>query len=313
MCLFSVICMLLRSKMSAGVIRECVYCIRQNIDDHFSYQFCFCREIHGLVGDYLSLSQVANKDPNCLLSLAGPNFFNFGLALTMRKSSPWLHDINQAVLKHQENDTIQTIEERWFNKKSCDVRPFTKLGITNFSGLFMAAVIVLGFCVFAVFVEFIVVIMLIKFGKRLGAFGKSIKRFAFNVKKGEEDQINMKYSFLLRRQRKASWNVAACTEPSHTFQELGFHNDAYTPHEQGFHSDTYYTHTEQSLHDNVYFAPYQQSIRAGLKLNQGPVDHRVNEMMNGKSVLTECKYMNGHNSSRRTKSIKQNGLMVTKL
>ena len=60
--------------------------------------------------------------------------------------------------------------------------------------------------------EFSIVIMLIKCGNRLGVLGKSIKRFAFNVKKGEEDQLNMQYSFLLRRPQKASFDVTTHTE-----------------------------------------------------------------------------------------------------
>ena len=277
---------------------------------------CFFREINGLVGDYLSLSQVANKDPNCSFSLAGPNFFNFGLGLALPKASPWISDVNQAVLKHQENGTIQTIEKRWFNKNSCDSKPFTALGIINFSGLFMTVVVVLGFCVFAVLAEFFIVIMLIRLGTRLGAFGKFIKRFAFNVKEGEEDELNMKYSFLLRRQRKASWNVTPSAETTDMFQELGFHNDAsFSSRVHGFHSDTCHTPNGQCFHDNSHFTPDRQSIKVG-KLNQEGTAHNSvyenYEMINGRSTLTDYKYMNGYDNSK-TKSVKENGFMVTKL
>lgn len=64
---------------------------------------------------------------------------------------------------------------------------FNWFGIINFSGLFMVVVIVIVFCVFVVFVEVCVVVVMIKFGNNFGMFGKFIKRFVFNVKKGEED------------------------------------------------------------------------------------------------------------------------------
>ena len=203
---------------------------------HFAREFAihllltitvFCREINGLVGDYLSLSEVANNDDNCSYSLAGPNFFNFGLGLALQKGSPWLHDVNQAVLKHQENGSIKAIESRWFNKKSCDLKPFHRLGIINFSGLFMAVVIVISFCVLAVFVEVCVVVLMIKFGDNLGTLGKFIKRFVFNVKKGEEDQLDMQYSFVLRRQQNAKWDVPASHVASADLEELGFQNNGY--------------------------------------------------------------------------------------
>lgn len=246
----------------------------------------FCREIHGLVGDYLSLSQVANNDENCSYSLAGPNFFNFGLGLAMRKGSPWLHDVNQAALKHQENGSIQTIESRWFNKKNCHLKPFSRLEIINFSGLFMTLVIVIGFCLFAVFVEFFIVVLMIKFGDRLGALGKFVKRFVFNVEKGEEDQLNMQYSFLLRRQRNASWDVAAIRTEATEFEELGFHNNAYS-------------------------LSQEQSTALGQRNWNGTVHHGLHEngdvIMNGNADITDYGHING-----RTKSCKQNGI-VTKL
>lgn len=159
-----------------------------------------------------------------------------------------MDDINQAVLKNQENETIKTIEERWFNKKSCDSKPFTELGIINFSGLFMTLMLVLCFCACAVFVEFSIVIMLIKCGNRLGVLGKSIKRFAFNVKKGEEDQLNMQYSFLLRRPQKATFDVTTYTGTVDSFQELGFRNESFFKSlEQGSYYDTCYTPNEKGF------------------------------------------------------------------
>ena len=262
---------------------------------HFASQFAihllititvFCREIHGLVGDYLSLSQVANNDENCSYSLAGPNFFNFGLGLALRKGSPWLQDVNQAVLKHQENGSIKAIENRWFNKKSCDLKPFNRLGIINFSGLFMAIVFVIAFCVLAVFVEVCVVVLMIKFGDKLGTLGKFAKRFVFNVKKGEEDQLDMQYSFLVRRHQNATWDVGASHVVSTDLEELGFHNNQYT-------------------------FPKEQPMTLGDMNRNGTIHDRLHEngdvTMNGVADKRKHERTNG-----RTKSFKLNG-MVTKL
>lgn len=234
----------------------------------------------------------------------------------MRKASPWLQDVNQAVLKHQENGTIEAIEKRWFNKKSCDMNPFSELGIMNFSGLFMTVVIVLSFCVFAILVEFLLILMFMKVGNRLGKFGKFVKRFVFNLKKGEEDQVNIKYSFVFS-QRNQTWDVSASKETSEkTHQELGFLNDAYvTPGETSFHSALFNTQTEQRFHDNAYFASTKQSMK-GKKLRQKETgNHTTNknhEMSNGKATYETCKYADASDSSK-TKSLKQNGFVVTKL
>ena len=280
-------------------------------------QLQFRREIHGLVGDYLSLSQVAYKDPNCLLSLAGPNFFNFGLGLALPKASPWLDDINEAVLKNQENETIKTIQERWFNKKSCDSKPFTELGVINFSGLFMTLVLVLCFCACAVFVEFSIVIMLIKCGNRLGVLGKSIKRFAFNVKKGEEDQLNMQYSFLLRRPQKGSFDVTTWPETVDSFQELGFHNDSFFKSlEQVSHYDTHCTPNEKGFRTkNTGSTPHEQSAATLNHQGAAHYQQRVQEngeIANERELVKDSRYTNGQYRSR-TKSFKKNGSMSTKL
>lgn len=234
----------------------------------------------------------------------------------MRKASPWLRDVNQAVLKHQENGTIEAIEKRWFNKKSCDMNPFSELGIINLSGLFMTVVIVLGFCVFAILVEFLLILMFMKVGNRLGKFGKFVKRFVFNLKKGEEDQVNIKYSFVFS-QRNQTWDVSSSKETSEkTFQEFGFLNDAYvTLGESSFHSALFNTQTEQRMHDNAYFASTKQSMK-GKKLGQKETcNHTTNEnheMSYGKATYKTCKYADASDSSK-TKSLKQNGFVVTKL
>lgn len=223
----------------------------------------------------------------------------------MRKASPWLQDVNQAVLKHQENGTIEAIEKRWFNKKSCDLNPFSELGIMNFSGLFMTVVIVSSFCVFAILVEFLLILMFMKVGNRLGKFGKLVKRFVFNLKKGEEDEVNIKYWFVLS-QRNQTRDVSASKETSEkAFQELGYIND----------SALFNTQTEQQFHDDAYFASTKQSMK-GKKLRQKETgNHTTNknhEMSNVKATYETWKYADASDSSK-TKRLKQNGFVVTKL
>lgn len=221
------------------------------------------------------------------------------------------------MLKNQENETIKTIEERWFNKKSCDSKPFTELGIINFSGLFMTLMLVLCFCACAVFVEFSIVIMLIKCGNRLGVLGKSIKRFAFNVKKGEEDQLNMQYSFLLRRPQKATFDVTTYTGTVDSFQELGFRNESFFKSlEQGSYYDTCYTPNEKGFGPkNACATSHEQPMSTlnheGTAHYQQGV-HRNGEIESGKEPVRDSRYMNGHHR-RRTKSFKKNGSIATKL
>ena len=184
----------------------------------------FRREIHGLVGDYLSLSQIANNDINCSYSLAGPNFFNFGLGIALAPGSPWFKDVNEAVLRHQENGSIDVIEKRWFNKKSCALQPFSALNIGHFSGLFMAVVMVVSFCFCALAAEFLFLFILVRYGNRSGRLQTFIKRFVFNIRKGEENHLHLQFSYLLRRPRKKSWGVSndVDTPP----RELAFCNHA---------------------------------------------------------------------------------------
>lgn len=280
---------------------------------HFCYEISVRREIHGLVGDFLSLSQVANNDPNCSLSLAGPNFFNFGLGLAVQKGSPWLEDINRAVLKNQEDNTIQNIEERWFNRKSCDSKPFTELGLISLGGLFKTLVIVISFCVFAVLVEFFIIIMLIKCGRRLGELGKFIKRFAFNAKKGEENQLDMQYSFLLRRPRRVTFDINASTVATDTHQELGFHNHA---HEQDFYNDSRYQPNGYGFYNEKSIKPREQASETNKPNHDGNAHNQRRfqqngEIPNGKPSVRDHSNMNGHHYDR-TKGVKRNGSMLTK-
>ena len=123
---------------------------------------------------------------------------------------PWLQEISLSVLKHQENSTVQLIEERWFPKQTCVGNEHRPLEVIDFVGLLWVLVLVAGFSLLALLVESLVVFALIKFGKCLGPFGRLLKRFLFNVKKGEEDYFTLQYrpAGLMER----SWTVETTIE-----------------------------------------------------------------------------------------------------
>ena len=115
-----------------------------------------------------------------------------------------------SVLKHQENNTVQSIEERWFPKQTCGGNEHRPLRAIDFVGLFWVLAAVAAFSLLALLVEGLMVFTLIKCGRCLGPFGRLLKRFLFNVKKGEEDSFNLQY-----RQAKLmarSWTVETTKE-----------------------------------------------------------------------------------------------------
>lgn len=174
--------------------------------------FFSTRKLDGLVGDYLSLQQAGNKDPNCGYSLAGPNFYNFGYGFAFPKDSPWAEEATLSVLKNQENGSIQAIMDYWFNKKECSTIPVKELGPEKFIGLFLLLVGVIGFSIMALFSEMLIIFVLIKFGKRLGPLGKSMKRMIFSVRKGEENDIHIKWMQLYKRHKSMRPNEVELTE-----------------------------------------------------------------------------------------------------
>ena len=126
-------------------------------------------------------------------------------------------------------------------------------------------------------------IAMIKFGDRLGAFGKFVKRFVFNANEGEEEQLNMRYSFLLRRQQKARWDIAAANARV-TELELGFHNSAYC-------------------------FSQEQSRSLGQVNSDGSIYHG-NRMIRMNEVSQTNNYDNINGQNSRTRSLKESGMMT---
>ena len=123
---------------------------------------------------------------------------------------PWLQKIFLLVLKHQENNTDQSIEERWFPKQTCGGNEHRPLRAIDFVGLFWVLVGVAAFSLLALLVEGLMVFTLLKCGRCLGPCGRLLKRFLFNVKKGEEDYFTLQYhqAGLMAR----SWTVDTTNE-----------------------------------------------------------------------------------------------------
>lgn len=181
-------------------------------------------KIDGLVGDYLSLQQAANKIPDCSYSLAGPNFYNFGYGFAFPEGSPWAEEATLSVLKNQENGSIQAIMDYWFNKKECS-QPVQELGAEKFIGLFLLLVGVIGFSIMALISEMLIIFVLVKFGRRLGPLGKFMKRMIFSVRKGEENEIHIKWMQLYRHHKSMRPNEVEFAEARDTaFRRASFCN-----------------------------------------------------------------------------------------
>ena len=153
----------------------------------------FFRTIDGLIGDCLSFRRIASTDKNCSFTLIKEHSLKSGYGFAVSKHGmPWLQEISLSVLKHQENNTVQSIEERWFPKQTCGGNEHRPLRAIDFVGLFWVLVAVAAFSLLALLVEGLMVFTLIKCGRCLGPFGRLLKRFLFNVKKGE-DSFTLRY------------------------------------------------------------------------------------------------------------------------
>ena len=178
-----------------------------------------------MVGDYLSLQQVGNEDPQCRFSLAGPNFYTYGYGFAFPKGSPWMEEATLSVLKNQENGSIQAIIDYWFNKKECKTVPVKKLDHHKFVGLFLLIAGVIGFCFLALLSEMLIIFLLMKFGRHLGPVGKFLKRMIFSVRRGEENEIRIKWMQLYKHHKSMRPNeteIAAASDGS--FRRASFYN-----------------------------------------------------------------------------------------
>ena len=136
----------------------------------------------------------------------------------------WLQEISISVLKHQENNTVQSIEERRFSKDTCGENAHRPLEAIDFVGLFWVVAGVAAFSLLALLVESLMVFTLIKCGRSLGPFGRLLKRFLFDVKRGEEDYFTLQYrqAGLMAR----SWRVET-TNKDITHEGLSCENQGF--------------------------------------------------------------------------------------
>ena len=175
--------------------------------EYVCVSFCYS-EIDGLVGDYLSLRQIANKMPDCRLCLVGPNFYTYGLSFAMPKNSPWLDDITRVVLEMKENGSISMLEKIYFDEKLCRSSVAKNgLSIFHFSGLFLTVAGTIAFCFLALLAEVIAIFVLVRFSQHLGALGKFSMRLLFDLKKGEEHLITLKYSTMRNKRKRVKMDL----------------------------------------------------------------------------------------------------------
>lgn len=178
-----------------------------------------------MIGDYLSLRHIASTDKSCSFSLIKEHSLKSGYGFAVSKyGMPWLHEISLSVLKYQENNTVQSIEERWFPKDTCGGNEHRPLEAIDFVGLSWVVAAVAAFSLLALLVESLMVFTLIKCGKCLGPFGRLLKRFLFNVKKGEEDYFTLEYrqTGLMAR----SWTVETTNEDL-TQEQISYENQGF--------------------------------------------------------------------------------------
>ena len=210
-----------------------------------SYPTLFSK-IHGVIGDHHSLQQAGNADPDCRYSLAGKNFYKYGYGFAFPKGSPWTEEATLSVLKNQENGSTQRNIDYWFNKKDCNAIPVKKLSFEKFVGLFLLIAGVIGFCFIALISEMLIIFLLIKFGRHLGPLGKFLKRMIFSVRKGEENEIRIKWLQLYKRHKSMRPNQSQRTVSSEvSFRKASFYNLSFD-----YYGETMNTkwNDQQSLH-----------------------------------------------------------------
>ena len=135
----------------------------------------FFRTIDGLIGDCLSFRHIASTDKNCSFTLIKEHSLKSGYGFAVSKHGmPWLQELSG--LTHQENNTVQSIEERWFPKQTCGGNEHRPLRAIDFVGLFWVLVGVVALSLLALLVEGLMVLTLIKCGRCLGPFGRLLKK-----------------------------------------------------------------------------------------------------------------------------------------
>ena len=182
----------------------------------FLFGLCTHSEIQGLIGDYLSLRQAANKIPGCRYCLAGPNFYTHGVGFAVPKGSPWLKDIVRVALEMKTNGSIHMVEKAYFDEKICTGSLAENLSIIHFSGLFLTVAATTLFCFLALLVEVAAIFVLVRFSRHLGVIGKFSMRLLFDLKKGEEHLIILKYSTMKKKRKYVKMDLIRIDNSSST-------------------------------------------------------------------------------------------------
>ena len=139
--------------------------------------------------------------------MVGKNFYTYGLAFATPKNSPWLDDITRVVLEMKENGSISLLEKMYFDAKLCGSSVAKDLSIFHFSGLFLTVAGTIAFCFLALLAEVIAIFILVRFSQHLGALGKFSMRLLFDLKKGEEHLITLKYSTMRNKRKRVKMDL----------------------------------------------------------------------------------------------------------
>lgn len=139
--------------------------------------------------------------------MVGKNFYTYGLAFATPKNSPWLDDITRVVLEMKENGSISLLEKMYFDAKLCGSSVAKDLSIFHFSGLFLTVAGTIAFCFLALLAEVIAIFVLVRFSQHLGALGKFSMRLLFDLKKGEEHLITLKYSTMRNKRKRVKMDL----------------------------------------------------------------------------------------------------------
>lgn len=94
----------------------------------------------------------------CELMTAGEVFGRFDYGLAMRKGSPWLREMSQAVLNFHECGVMAQLDTQWILAKAAGCPPTDNLspatlGLTNMAGVFIMVAVGIVVGVFLIFIE----------------------------------------------------------------------------------------------------------------------------------------------------------------
>ena len=100
------------------------------------------------------------------------------------------------------------LEKTYFDENLCRSSIAKEsLSIFHFSGLFLTVAGTIAFSFLALLAEVITIFVLVRFSQHLGALGKFSMRLLFDLKKGEEHLITLKYSTMRNKRKRVKMDL----------------------------------------------------------------------------------------------------------